>query len=135
MGAGPRIGRIERLRRRADLTCTELAARAGITRKTLRAIERGRRTSPDIAARLAAVLGPEVFDLVVRPIPDRASPVLSARLARGLTRADAAKAIGVSYGALRRAEWREVTPANALLIAAYYGLDVADVLPEQRAAA
>lgn len=123
-----------RMRVRAGLSARELAAKAGVSAASVLRAERGEPLNSDVRAKLAAVLGEDVFALVPGPRApgEGAPPVRWARFRAGLTQEEAATLAGVTPGVIARAErGLGVRPVNARRIALAFNLDVLAVLPIQ----
>lgn len=124
---------LARLRIAAGLSIRELAAKAGVGSTSVSEAERGRSVTRGMAADLAKVLGPAVYDAVEvwPPLPaDDSTALAKARRASGESVSQAAARAGVTRFVYLRAERGEgVRPSNAKRIAEAFGLDVLDVLP------
>lgn len=126
---------LARLRIAAGLTARQLAERAGVSHTSVSYAERGRMVTRGMAASLATVLGPAVYDAVAVWPPESTTTALArARAASGESIPQAAARAGVTRAVYVRAERGEgVRPANAKAIAEAFELAVDDVLPTPHA--
>lgn len=119
------------------LSVSELSRVAAVNRRTILRAQRGEPVRAEARDRLALVLGPELYETVplltaeeerVARVRAADNVIGNARAERGLSLAQAARAIGIAKGTLANAEHGEhIYPATAKKIAVAYGLSVLDV--------
>ncbi|MBV9023716.1 MAG: helix-turn-helix transcriptional regulator [Streptomycetaceae bacterium] len=119
---GFRGDRLRRARRRAALSCAELAVAVDSNPNSISRLERGeQKPPPTLLRRLAEVL--EVASTYLAPLP--AKPTLRhVRERAGLTGSEIARALGVSSGTVSTTERGVTHPRNAPAWARAYGLDL-----------
>ena len=114
-------------RERVGWTRAQLGEQDGVSAATVKAWETGARApKPATQVRLAEVLGLDYEDLE-QPGPSDADDLRRLRESLGLTRAEAARRLGIDPSALKRVEAGAELPPDPKRMARVYGLTAAEL--------